>query len=161
MDMKLLQDLKNSWRNCNAATSGFLASVPAELLSSRPFEPRFKSYAWEIACLIRTRLVYLDALIGNPLDFSERPGTPDKALLEREPKGELAERLSRTSNEVLACIEQLKTSAQVSLVVWLLQHERIHHGKLMLYLSQDRLPLPESFVQTWGESNFISEAPKH
>lgn len=56
MEERLIQNLKNAWRNCNAATTGFAANVPERMWRTKPFEPRFKLFAWEFACLTRTRL---------------------------------------------------------------------------------------------------------
>lgn len=153
---RLIQELKNAWRNSNSATAGFLAGVPAEVLHTKPFNPRFTSFAWEFACLTRTRYCYLDGLRTGKVDFSDREGIPNKDQLAQESNGQFQERLSQTSNDILTEIEKINSSDQVATISWLLQHERVHHGKLMLYLSIAGLPLPESFVKTWGESNFKS-----
>lgn len=151
---KIIQDLKNSLRNCNSATTGFLASVPSNMLSSRPFEPRFTSFAWEFACLIRTRYCYLDSLKTDQLKFNDREGIPLKNELLNQSKTDLLDKLSQTSNALLTEIAKIDSAKKVATVNWLLQHERTHHGKLTLYHSKAEYKLPDSFVQTWGESNF-------
>jgi hypothetical protein len=154
MDLNLLQELKNAWRNTNAATSGFLSNIPSEKVGEKPFEKRFKSFSWELACIIRTRLCYLDELKTGVPNFEDREGIPNKDLLMKESKAKMLELLSETSNNLLEKIEKIEDSHKVARIIWLLQHERIHHGKLMLYLSQTDFKLPESFIKTWGESNF-------
>jgi hypothetical protein len=153
MDPRLIQDLKNSWRNCNAATVGFLTNIPADRLTEKPFKERFRTFAWEFACLIRTRLCYLEGLKTGELRFNDRDSIPNKDEVETKSKAEMLDTLSATTNMMIEEIEQVSID-RVGMVLWLLQHERIHHGKLMLYLSQADFDLPESFVKTWGESNF-------
>lgn len=153
MDERIVQDLKNAWRNVNTATIGFSNNVPTDKWNSKPFDPRFKSFAWEFACLTRTRMCYLKGLKTGELKFSPQEDIPNKEILEKASKKEIFDHLSKLSQDILKEIEQL-TEEKMSMVIWLLQHERIHHGKLMLYLSQAGFKLPESFIKTWGESNF-------
>lgn len=154
MDNRLIQNLKNSWRNCNSSTVGFLANIPSDKLKEKPFDPRFKSFAWEFSCLVRTRYCYLEALKTGKLNFADREGIPIKKDLERESKQQLLQRLSDLTNDFIKEIEKINNAEKVDLVNWLYQHERIHHGKLMLCLTQANLKLPKSFTKTWGESSF-------
>lgn len=154
MDKKLTQDLKNAWRNTNSATAGFLQSIPTDKLINKPFETRFKNYAWEFACLIRTRLCYLDELKTGVANFEDREGIPNKDDLAKEPKAKMLDLLSETSNKLLNELEKIESAEKVSRIIWLLQHERIHQGKLMLYHAKSGYEIPESFKKTWGESNF-------
>lgn len=154
MDKRIIQDLKNSWRNCNTSTIGFMDSIPTEKFHDIPFKTRFKTFAWEFACIARTRFCYIDALKTGALNFSDRPSVPNKNNLSREKKGYLKKLINETSLDILKEIEKINSPEKVSLITWLLQHERIHHGKLLLYCSWLKLKLPKSFVKTWGESNF-------
>jgi hypothetical protein len=154
MDSNLLQELKNAWRNTNIASYGFLSNIPFEKVEEKPFEIRFKSFSWEFACIIRTRLCYIEELKTGIPNFEDREGIPNKDVLMKESKTKMLELLSETSNNLLEEIEKIDDSHKVARIIWLLQHERIHHGKLMLYLSQSGFKLPESFIKTWGESNF-------
>jgi hypothetical protein len=155
LDQRLIQDVKNAWRNCNSATIGFCQNVPPNKWFSKPFEPRFRSFAWEFACLTRTRYCYLKSLKANiPPLFSHQEDIPDKEVLTKMDKKEIINHLKQLSGKLLTEIEQLKSPDQINKIIWLLQHERIHHGKLMLYFSNAELKLPESFVKTWGEANF-------
>ena len=156
MDKRLIQDLKNSWRNVNSASTGFLQAIPSNNVSDKPFEHRFTTFSWEFACLIRSRLCYLDALKTGEFNFTDRDGIPNKEDLMKKSKTEMLDLLSTTSNDLLKEIEQIETQDKVATIIWLLQHERIHHGKLMLYLSKADFELPDSFKKTWGETNFSS-----
>ncbi len=154
MDKRLIQNLKNAWRNCNSASVGFAQNIPSEKWHEKPFENRFKSFAWEFACLVRTRYCYLEGLRTGELAFNDRHSIPNKKDLEQYSKEQILNELSKKTNEFIKEIEKIDTSEKVAMIIWLLQHERIHHGKLMLYLSNVNLELPNSFVKTWGESNF-------
>lgn len=153
IDKKTKQDLKNSWRNCNSATTGFLQSIPIEKLGDKPFQPRFTSFAWEFSCLLRTRYCYLEGLNTGKLSLADRQSIPSKDELTSEQKAQLADRLASTSREIIDEINKLDLT-KMNMINWLLQHERIHHGKLILYLAKAGYSLPRLFVKTWGESNF-------
>lgn len=154
MDKRLIQDFKNSWRNCNAASTDFAEKIPLEKWPIKPFDPRFKSFAWEFACIVRTRLCYLKGLKTGKLDFSDQEDILNKEILETYSKKEILELLSQLTNDFIIEIERINSSEGIKLINWILQHERIHHGKLILYFSQIGLEIPKSFKKTWGESNF-------
>jgi hypothetical protein len=155
MDKRLIQDLKNSWRNCNSTTSDFAQSVPSEKWQIKPFAPRFKSFAWEFACLVRTRLCYLKALKMGKMDFSDdQEDIPNKEVIENYTKKQVQDLISQTTNDFITQIEKINSTEKVRLINWVLQHERIHHGKLMLYCSYLDIELPKSFKKTWEETNF-------
>jgi hypothetical protein len=154
MDKPLIQDLKNSWRNVNSASTGFLQSIPTDKIATKPFEHRFTTFSWEFACIIRTRLCYLDALKTGIFNFTDREEIPNKEIVMEESKATMLKELSETSGLLLKEIEKIDSQEKVAAILWLLQHERIHHGKLMIYHSQAGYKLPASFVKTWGEDNF-------
>lgn len=166
MNSRVIQDLKNAWRNTNSATAGFLQSVPAENIKTKPFENRFTEYTWEFACLIRTRLCYIDELKTGIQNFSSRPEIPEKETLMTLQKSELLDKLSQTSNAIIEQIEKISlalekgegqgegASNKLGRIIWLLQHERLHQGKLLLYHAKSNYKIPASFKKTWGESNF-------
>ena len=154
IDEKLIQDLKNNWRNTNNASASFLQSIPNQSIQVHPFENRFTDFSWEFSCLIRTRLCYLEELKTGIQNFEDREGIPNKDILQQKSKKELADLISETSNALLEEITKIDTYNKVARIIWLLQHERIHQGKLLLYHSKLNLEIPESFKKTWGESNF-------
>lgn len=154
MDKRLIQDLKNVWRNCNTASTDFAEIIPTDIWHTKPFETRFKSFAWEFACIVRTRMCYLKGLKTGKLDFSDQEDILGKEIIEAYSKKQILDLLSQQTNDFIAEIEKINSSKEVKLINWILQHERIHQGKLMLYCSQMELELPQSFKKTWGESNF-------
>lgn len=142
------------WRNCNVATIDFAKKVPESEWREKPFEKRFKNFAWEFACLTRTRMCYLNALRTGKINFGKQDGMPEKEILALETKSKTLEELAQLAREILEQIEKSKVENKVELLAWLLQHERIHQGKFILYFAQKGWKMPKSFVKTWGESNF-------
>ncbi len=153
---KNLVEQRKQWRNCNVSTIEFAKNIPEHIWSERAFGNRFKSFAWEMACITRTRICYLNALKTGKLAFARQVGIPDKNFLENESKGQSVKRLSSLAREILKEIEVSRVENKVEFLSWLMQHERIHQGKLLLYFSYIKLKLPKSFIKTWGRENFES-----
>ncbi|OGC49627.1 hypothetical protein A2691_02290 [Candidatus Woesebacteria bacterium RIFCSPHIGHO2_01_FULL_39_23] len=153
MVKRIVQDLKNSWRNTNSSTIDFANKIPTKIWDEKPFKLRFRSFAWEFSCLVRTRMCYLKGLRIGKLSFSSQEDIPNKGEIVKYSKKVIFDQLTKLSREILIEIEKVDEN-KVNMVLWLIQHERLHQGKLMLYLSKENLALPTSFVKTWGESNF-------
>lgn len=147
---QLIDNLKFNWQDCHKTSLECAELVPKELWSTKPFDPRFKSFAWEFACLARTRLCYLKSMDTGRLNFSTQPDIPDRTVFVDSSKEEVIKHLNSAYKQLRSKIEQIEDADQVSFVAWLLQHERIHHGKLVLYLAQADLELPPTFAETWG-----------
>lgn len=154
LDKKIIQSLKISWKNCNSATLDFANSVPASSWQSKPFQFRFKSFAWEFACITRTRFCHLEAFKTGRLLFAERSSAPKKSNLEKEPKAIIIKELNKLGTSLLREIDAVDSIQKVDFITWLLQHERVHQGKLILYFATSGLKTPNSFKNTWGRSNF-------
>ncbi len=149
-----IRNFKYAWRNCNAATLGFANAVPEGNLQTKPFEPRFKSFSWEFACITRTRVAYSLGLQTGKLSFAAEHGLQDKAELAKRSKANILDDVIQSSANILLEIGRIDSPERENMLTWLLQHERIHHGKLLLYCSNMKLKLPGSFVKTWGKENF-------
>ncbi|EKD99440.1 MAG: hypothetical protein ACD_22C00256G0013 [uncultured bacterium] len=154
MDNKIIQSLKNNWRNVNTATISFANTVPTDIWTTRPFEKRFTTYSWEFACLARTRICYLKGLKTGNLIFSPQTDIPNKKDMTGWDKKDIISSLKDSARKILTEIEKIQTTSKVSFVISLLQHERLHQGKLILYYSISKLEIPKSFRKTWGETNF-------
>src|SRR5690242_2683401 len=125
MDERIIQDLKNHWRNSNSSTIGFASNVPTDQWQSKPYNPRSKTFSWEFACLLRTRMCYLKGLRTGQLNFSHQDDIPDKPLLVEKEKKEIVDQLEQLSREILEDIEKLDQPSQLDLVISLLNHERL------------------------------------
>lgn len=154
MESTSIDTLRDSWQNCNESTIGFAECVPDNVWHDRPFGKRFKSFSWEFACVLRTRMCYLKGFrTGKPV-FSHQVDIPDKSLVENWNKMEVVSKLKSLDVEISKQIENISDQSGVGLMLWLMQHERLHQGKLILYCSQINLTLPKLFIVTWGENNF-------
>lgn len=150
------QDVLHAWARCAQTTGEFLEGVPEERLHALPFVPRFETFSWEFACLIRTRLCYLEALrTRRRLSFVDRAGIPPKDRLEKRGKSELSTLLLNTASSISIAIVDSK-ARRLPLFLNLLEHERLHHGKLILYFAQCFMNFPPTLISDWGEDNFVT-----
>ncbi|VVB79794.1 Uncharacterised protein [uncultured archaeon] len=144
-----------NWKQVNELTINFLKCIPEDDFEKKPFDNKFKNFAWEFGCILSTREGYIRGWKGGTLDGSMFSGD----LLFS--KAEFLKKLNSTGDEILKILEDKgvkeinyfgsMTSKEVVLS-WLLQHEHLHYGKLVLYLSNLGIPLPESLVRMWGSS---------
>ena len=139
------------WQDCNGSTKDFLSVLKQELYHNHPFEGRFKSYAWEFACILRTRLCYIEAFEKGSLDFSVHGSIKEKSFYEDLNVEEVKKMIASTGVRIT---ELLRIPHSEELALWLCRHESMHHGKLILYFAHNNLPTPERVKHTWGESNF-------
>lgn len=160
IDEKLIQKLKSQWRNCNRGTIEFASSVGIKSWNQKSFKNRFSRFSWEFACITRTRYCYIDGLKNGKLTFSEREGIPNKSSVELLSKSEIINLLNLTAKEILKQIEDIDSIEKVDFMISLLNHERIHQGKLILLHSNSGLKISDSFRKTWGESNFSLKTNK-
>jgi hypothetical protein len=154
MDTRLLQDLKNNWRNINGSTIKFAQNVPVNMWNIKPFEKRFTTFSWEFACILRTRLCYLRAFKTGVLDFAESKEIPSKKEIVQWEKSKIVNELHKLGKEILKEVSVADTLEKVKFANLLFQHERVHQGKFIIYHSQLGLEIPKSFKKTYGESNF-------
>lgn len=139
------------WQNCNGSTKAFLESIPVENYDSKPFTGRFKKFSWEFACIVRTRLCYIDAFRTSQLTFENRNEIKDKDFYELLAVEEMQELLHKTGVELT---QLLRDEHSEELALWLMQHEALHQGKLLLYNAELGIQAPQRFKSTWGEDNF-------
>lgn len=148
---ELVQHFLVSWKICNNHTISFVDKIPTNLWHKKPFDPYYKTFAWEFACIARTRECYIRGLETGELRFEEAEDIPNIDKLERMPKRKIIELLQKQARRIGKLINRNKN---LWMIAWLLQHERLHHGKLILYFSKAKLKYPSSFMETWGKSNF-------
>jgi hypothetical protein len=151
MDGSLVQKLKNQWRNCNSSTVSFANSIPTANWQDKPFDPRFKPYSWEFSCITRTRICYLKGIKTGILKFSESSDIPNKVELIGWEKRKVINKLNELSRNILVEVENIDSYENVSYIIWLFQHERIHHGKLILMLSQYGYKISEPVIERHEE----------
>ena len=149
-----------NWDEINKTTLDFLNCIPKEKFNVKPFDPRFKSFAWEFSCILTTRLGYIRGIKFGELDgtcFIENDDDFSKQSFE-----EILKKLNETGTIIeeliKSCPEKInyfgKKTEIFTVLSWLLQHEQFHYGKLLLYFAKAELELPLSLKNMWGENNF-------
>lgn len=157
----LKKNILENWQQIDAVTVEFFRNIPENTYYQKPFSPRFKSFAWEFACILTTREMYLNGMKYGKLNAQTPSMTQEKA--ETLSKKEMVKKLKELESEITKIIkskEQQKilffgtnTDKQV-LLSWLCQHEQLHFGKLMLYCAQAGIAQPKSLLRMWGEGSF-------
>jgi hypothetical protein len=161
MDL-LLKNLIDNWNEVNQTTLDLLNSLPEQYYHSKPFQPRFKSFAWEFSCVFSTRVGYIKGLSEKVLD--EKCFQEDDKKLEKLSKKEIIQKIKETNTKIIEIIkdEKIKTidywnkkSTKEITISWLMQHEQLHYGKLILYFSKLNLKIPKLLQEMWGKESFI------
>jgi uncharacterized damage-inducible protein DinB len=161
MDL-LLKNLIDNWNEINQTTLELINSVPSEYYYIKPFKSRFKSFAWEFSCIFSTRIGYIRGLSEKILN--EKCFQEDDKKLEKLSKEEMIQRIKETNIKFIEIIknEKIKTidywnekNTKESVISWLMQHEQLHYGKLILYFSKLNLKIPKSLQEMWGKESFI------
>ena len=155
------EGLLKNWLACQDITIAFLDSVSESEFEKKPFEPRFTSFIWEFNCILTTRQKYINGFKEGQLDGDTNEGesVPDKREMKRRMKETARdiERLIETSgkNSLLFFGEE---TARDIVFSYLMQHEQLHFGKLMLYFAKAGLKQPDSLKEMWGMESFGKKA---
>jgi hypothetical protein len=159
MDELTMMMVKDQWHNCNVTTQDFLANVPAERFRDLPFSPRFQRFNWEFACLLHARYSYIEAIrTQKSVCFEPQPAVIERDELLQWTKDQFEMPFLISGYDVAGEINRSSTTHTLQMVIQLLQHERIHHGKLILYSANIFLPIPDIVLETWGHTNFTPHA---
>ena len=148
-----------NWDELNNVTLSFLKMIPSQNYHQKPFPSRFRSFAWEFACLYTTREMYLVGLKEEKIDETITTTSEKEAELwdKKTMKKKLEEinlQLKKILNEK-ECIVFWGKKTPTSLVLsWLCQHEQLHFGKLILYCANKEIAQPTSLMKMWGKESF-------
>jgi len=156
----MLKDFLENWKEINQVTLDLINAIPKKYYYEKPFQLRFKSFAWEFSCILSTRMGYIKGLESKELNgkcFEE-----NDEELEKLSKEEMIKKLKQTNLKIIKIINnQNKTinyfgrkTSQYSVISWLLQHEQLHYGKLILYLSKLKIKIPLTLKKMWGKQSF-------
>ena len=157
--MQATEALKN-WKECNEVTMAFLGSIPKRIYHNKPFKPRLRSFSWEAACLLTTRQMYINGIKCGKLDGNSECA-PEKEA-EEYSKEKMKTELDHTDKLIQEIIKGKestvmyfgKETSTLALMSWLMQHEQLHFGKLMIYAAQAGIKQPTTLKKMWGETSF-------
>lgn len=154
-------DFLKTWKQVNATSLDLLKCIPEETYHTKPFSPRFRSFSWEFACLLTTRKMYLLGIKQGKLNSQTECQNDDE--ISKLSKKEMLRSLEETGTEILRMISDPKIkeieyfgekSSKLNVISWLFQHEQLHFGKLIIYLAQAEIEIPDSLRKMWGTQSF-------
>ncbi|MBS3148995.1 hypothetical protein J4219_09040 [Candidatus Woesearchaeota archaeon] len=161
MPISLEKQFLVNWQSCHKTTSDFLNSTSDSILRTKPFHSRFRSFAWEFACLVTTRQMYISGFMKGKID--ETSACDSEKSIELSSQLTVKTLLEETNKQIGQIItnEKIRTvnfwgtkTDKLAVLSWLMQHEQLHYGKLILYLAQVNQKLPSSIKEMWGRSSF-------
>lgn len=136
-------------------------AIPKRSYSQNPFG-RFRSFSWEFACIVSTRMMYINGLTKGVLDGSTPQGAGESAY-ESMSKKEIRVLLDKTfkslsaiiTNPQITAITFFREPTDKSFVLsFLFQHEQLHLGKFMLYFAKAGFPQSKKLMAMWGKQSF-------
>ena len=155
--------LLENWNAVDAITLQFLDNIPESIFHSRSFADRFTSFAWEFTCIFTTREMYIDGFTTGRLDGNSKQS--DEKFIAGLTKLELKERLNDVGSKIRGIIVDKPTEINYfgsnwstrDVISYLLQHEQLHFGKLMLFCAQADIEVPTLLKDMWGMASFAKQ----
>lgn len=146
------------WQHTRGLTYDLLRALPYSVMNFSP-HPDFGTFIRQMRHAADIQACYLAAISTGKMDFSVQPRQraleQSKENLEaymRSLDEELFELLRGLSQEQLTGPIDWGTTRATLLqhLMWLLQHETLHHGMWAFYARIVELPLPSSWRDTWA-----------
>ena len=114
--LKLIQrmlekDFLSNWKEVNAVTCSLIKAVPGKKLYCKPFQPRFKSLAWEFSCILSTRLGYIQGIKVGKL--VESCFVEDNENIARLDKNQMLKQVNQTDIIIQKLIEKSKNKEKL------------------------------------------------
>ena len=100
------KDFLENWRWCNKITIEILKNTPNNVYFSKPFKNRFKSFAWEFACLLTTREMYINGFKNNNINKNTKATSNEEA--EKFSKEQIIKELEKTNKSIEKIIKNNK-----------------------------------------------------
>ena len=153
----LIDDFICNWDECNKVTIDILKSISDEIYYSKSFNTRFTSFSWEFACLVTTRQMYINGFLSKQINGNSESELME--IVEKFSKKQMIKKLNETNKKIKKIIKDKDTNlveffenktSKFSIISWLMQHEQLHYGKLMIYLANLNIKRPKSFKSMWG-----------
>lgn len=156
--------LLENWNICNKVTLDILENIPTKLYFQKPFNDRFTSFSWEYSCILTTREMYINGieklvLNGKTKCLSENLAEKISQQLMKNKLKKLDSKIKNIilhkNNQKINFFGALTPIPQV--ISWLLQHEQLHFGKLMLYCAKVNIPQSQFLLKMWGKDSFVKK----
>jgi len=146
-----------AWKQTRELTYDLLRALPYAVMNFSP-HPDFGTLVRQIRHAADIQACYTAAIRTGKMDFSVQPR--QRAL--EQSKENLEAYMRYVDEELVAALRSL-TPVQLTQsidwgrtkptllqhLMWLLQHETLHHGMWAFYAKIADLPLPQSWKNTW------------
>lgn len=145
------------WRRTRDLTYDLLHALPYAVMNFSP-HPDFGTFIRQIRHVGDIQACYTEAIKSGTMDFAAQPR---QRALERS-KEHLEAYLRRLDEELFALLGAMTDDQRRRVIawgqarapllqhlMWLLQHETLHHGMWAFYAKIAELPLPDSWRQAW------------
>lgn len=146
-----------AWRQTRGLTYDLLRALPYAVMNFSP-HPEFGTLVRQMRHAADIQACYIAAIRSGKMDFS---AVPRQRALEQS-KEHLAGYLQHLDEELLAALRGLTPDQMARSIdwgetkptilqhlLWLLQHETLHHGMWAFYAKIADLPLPQSWKNAW------------
>lgn len=149
-----IEQWADAWQAARALTYDLLRSLPYAVMNFSP-HPGFGTLIRQIRHVGEIQAAYVAAITSGRMDFAARPR--QRAL--EQSKDRLDAFLREQDASLLAALREADAArtiewhgTQATLLqhlMYLLQHETLHHGMWVFYAKIAELDLPESWRKTW------------
>ena len=146
-----------AWRHTRSLTYDLLRALPYSVMNFSP-HPDFGTFIRQMRHVADIQACYIAAIQSGKMDFSVQPR--QRAL--EQSKESLEAYMRHLDEQLLAVLREMSDerrarqidwgSSRASLLqhlMWLLQHETLHHGMWAFYAKIADLPLPPSWKEAW------------
>lgn len=147
-----------AWRATRQLTYDMLRALPYAVMNFSP-HPEFGTLIRQIRHVADIQACYIAAIKNGKMNFQAQ--SRQRAL--EQSKEHVEAYLRHLDEELLLTLRELTGdqrarpidwgTSQVTLIqhlMWLLQHETLHHGMWVFYAKIADLPLPESWKDAWN-----------
>lgn len=146
-----------AWEQTRGLTYDLLRALPYAVMNFSP-HPEFGTLVRQMRHAADIQACYVAAVRSGRMDFSVQPR--QRAL--EQSKENLEAYMRHLDEELLTALRDLtavqlarpvdwggKKPALLQHLMWLLQHETLHHGMWAFYAKIADLPLPQSWKDAW------------
>lgn len=157
---KFIDSVFGSWQLCHKDTYELLSVLKDEHLSFVPKDKsEFQSLGYQFGCIISTQQAYTkmlkDRKYSNNYYFSKNKkksiASTTKNILKllKTTDTALNQEINKLTDDDIFNWGGVKTPAW-RVISWLIEHERLHHGQLIIYFRLADIPLPNKFKKIWN-----------
>lgn len=145
----------HTWQTTRALTYDLLSTLPYAVMNFSP-HPGFGTLIRQIRHVGEIQACYTSAIISGRMDFASR--RRQRAL--EQSKERLDAFLHEQDDALLAALREVDAARMIEWngtqtallqhLMYLLQHETLHHGMWVFYAKIAELDLPESWQKAWA-----------